>query len=112
MRCQTGISSYGGRRYPPRVFTEQGVPLLSSVLHSERAVQVNIAVIRTFVRLRQALAANRSLAVKLGALERKFAGHDNAIHNLFEAIRALLANPPGPKRLIGFNREHERPSRL
>jgi hypothetical protein len=109
LRCQTGISSHGGRRYLPRVFTEQGVAMLSSVLDGERAVHVNIAVIRTFVHLRQMLATNRSLAAKLVTLERKFAGHDDAIHNLFAAIRAMLADPPGPKRLIGFNREQDHP---
>ena len=83
--------------------------MLSSVLNSERAVQVNIAVIRTFVRLRQLLATNRTLALKLAALERKITGHDEAIRNLFAVIRTMLADPPGPKRLIGFNRQHESP---
>ncbi len=109
LRCQIGISSFGGRRYLPHVFSEHGVAMLSSVLNSERAVQVNIAVIRTFVRLRQLLTTHRDLAAKLAALERKFAGHDEAIQNLFDAIRVMLAAPPGPKRLIGFNREHEKP---
>ena len=109
LRCQTGTSSYGGRRYLPYAFTEQGVAMLSSVLNSERAVQVNIAVIRTFVRLRQMLTTNRALAIKLAALERKITGHDEAIQNLFDAIRAMLADPPGPRRPIGFNREHEKP---
>jgi len=109
LRCQFGISNSGGRRYLPYVFTEHGVAMLSSVLNSERAVQVNIAVIRTFVRLRLLLTTHRDLAIKLAALERKFAGHDEAIQNLFDAIRAMLAAPPGRKRLIGFNREHERP---
>ena len=108
---QIGISrsGHGGRRKLPTVFTEQGVAMLSSVLNSERAVQVNIAVIRTFVRLRKMLATNRALATKLAALERKITGHDEAIQNLFDAIRAMLADPPGPKRLIGFNRDHEKP---
>jgi hypothetical protein len=93
----TSSDAHGGRRYLPYAFTEWGVAMLSSVLNSERAVQVNIAVIRTFVRLRQLLAANRAVA-----------GHDTAIQNLFDAIRAMLAAPPGPKRLIGFNRDKER----
>ena len=93
----------------PYAFTEQGIAMLCSVLNSERAVQVNIAVIRTFVRLRQMLATNRTLAAKLDALERKITGHDEAIQNLFEAIRAMLADPPGPKRPIGFNRADEQP---
>jgi hypothetical protein len=110
LRCQIGISRYGGRRYLPFVFTEQGIAMLSSVLNSERAVQVNIAVIRVFVRLRQALATNRALTRKLAALERHVAGHDEAIHNLFEAIRAMLAGPPASKKLIGFNRDYECPA--
>lgn len=105
----TSSSGHGGRRYLPYVFTEQGVAMLSSVLNSERAVQVNIAVIRTFVRLREMLSTNRALAAKLAALERKITGHDEAIQNLFDAIRAMLADPPGPRRPIGFNREHEKP---
>lgn len=108
---QIGISKSGrgGRRTLPLVFREQGVAMLSSVLNSERAVQVNIAVVRTFVRLREMLSTNRVLATKLAALERKITGHDEAIQNLFDAIRAMLADPPGPKRPIGFNREHEKP---
>jgi hypothetical protein len=109
LRYQFGTSSsgYGGRRYRPYAFTEQGVAMLSSVLNSERAVQVNILIVRAFVRLRGLLASHRELAVKLAELERKLEGHDVAIRNLFDAIRAMLADPPGPKRLIGFNRGHE-----
>jgi phage regulator Rha-like protein len=111
LRFQIGTSSsgYGGRRYRPYAFTEQGVAMLSSVLNSERAVQVNILIVRAFVRLRRLLASNRELAVKLAELERKLEGHDEAIRNLFDAIRAMLADPPGPRRLIGFNRDHEKP---
>jgi phage regulator Rha-like protein len=111
LRFQIGTSSsgHGGRRYLPYAFTEQGVTMLSSALNSERAVQVNIAVIRTFVHLRQMLASNRTLAAKLAELERQVTGHDAAIQNLFAAIRAMLAVPPGPKCLIGFNREKEKP---
>jgi hypothetical protein len=106
MRSQFVTASRRNIRYLPYAFTEQGIAMLSSVLNSERAVQVNIAVIRTFVRLRQMLASNRALAAKLTELERQVSGHDAAIRNLFDAIRAMLAAPPGPKRLIGFNREH------
>jgi hypothetical protein len=108
LRCQIGTSSYGGRRYLPYAFTEQGVAMLSSVLNSERAVLVNIAVIRAFVRLRELLGSNRALAVKLAELERKIVGHDAAIQNLFDAIRTMLVAPQKPKRLIGFNREKEK----
>ena len=111
LRFQIGTSSsgYGGRRYRPYAFTGQGVAMLSSVLNSERAVQMNILIVRAFVRLRTLLASHRELAAKLSELERKLEGHDVAIRNLFDAIRAMLADPPGPKRLIGFNREREQP---
>jgi phage regulator Rha-like protein len=107
LRFQIGTSSsgYGGRRYRPYAFTEQGVAMLSSVLNSERAVQVNILIVRAFVQLRSLLASHRDLAEKLAELEQKLEGHDVAIRNLFDAIRAMVADPPGPKRLIGFNRE-------
>ena len=111
LRYQIGTSKIGrgGRRYRPYAFTEQGVAMLSSVLNSERAVQVNILIVRAFVQLRTLLASHRELAAKLTKLERKLEGHDVAIRNLFDTIRAMLADPPGPKRLIGFNRDQEQP---
>jgi hypothetical protein len=81
--------------------------MLASVLNSDRAVRVNILIVRAFVWLRGLLATNRELAAKMAELERRLEGHDEAIRNLFEAIQAMLAGPPGPKRLIGFNRENE-----
>jgi len=111
LRCQIGISNAdrGGSRYLPYAFTEQGVAMLASVLHSDRAVQVNIAVVRAFVRLRELMVSNKQLAGKFAELEARVAGHDEAIQNLFEAIKAMLADPPGPKRVIGFNRQNEKP---
>ena len=102
---QFGISSsYGGRRYRPYAFTEQGVAMLSSVLRSDRAVQVNIAIMRAFVQLRQALAGHEELARKLDELEKRIENHDTAIQSLFEAIRQLMAPPqPPPKPEIGFH---------
>jgi hypothetical protein len=92
LRSQIVTSSrgYGGRRYAPNVFTEQGVAMLSSVLRSGRAIQVNIAIMRAFVQLRQLLATHRELAAKLSELEEKLERHDAAIGNLFETIRQLL----------------------
>jgi ORF6N domain len=89
----------GGRRYPPLVFTEQGVAMLSSVLHSQRAVLVNIEIMRTFVRLRAMALSYKDLADKIHALEQKYDGHFKTV---FDAIRALMAPPGGPKRRIGF----------
>ncbi len=103
LKSQIAISSYGwgGRRHPPYAFTEQGVAMLSSVLKSKRAVHVNIAIMRAFVKLREMLSAHTELRQKLAELERKLEGHDGQIRSLFEAIRRLMAPPPKPKR-IGF----------
>ena len=102
---QSGItkpSGRGGRRHLPYVFTEQGVAMLPSVLRSKRAIQVNIAIMRAFVKLRELAASHKELAGKLAQLERKVGGHDGQIRSLFEAIRQLMA-PPAPKsRRIGF----------
>src|SRR5208283_1908898 len=93
----------GGRRHNPYAFTEQGVAMLSSVLRSERAVQVNVAIMRAFVTLRRILAANDTLSRKLAELERRLAGHDQAIKKLFEAIRERMLPPAKPRREIGFH---------
>ena len=94
LRSQIVISSWGGRRYLPFVFTEQGVAMLSSVLKSDRAIQVNIAIMRAFVNLREILATHKELALRLEELEKKFRKHDSHIREVFEAIRALLAASP------------------
>lgn len=92
----------GGRRSAPYAFTEQGVAMLSSVLGSERAITVNIEIMRAFVRLRALLASNTALARRLDELERKYLHHDEAITAILSAIRELM-DPPEPKRRpIGF----------
>jgi len=103
LRLQFGTSSsWGGRRTPPYAFSEQGVAMLSSVLHSPRAVQVNIEIMRTFVRLRRLLASNAELAERLDQLEQKYDGQFRAV---FEAIRQLMT-PVEPQRgRIGFEVE-------
>jgi len=98
----SGTSSWGGTRKPPRAFTEQGVAMLSSVLRSQRAVQVNIEIMRAFVRLRQMLQQNADLARKLALLERKY---DAQFRAVFDAIRELMKPPEKPRRKIGFGRE-------
>ena len=91
------------QKYPPYVFTEQGVAMLSSILNSERAVQVNIIIMRTFVKLREILLTHKELAQKLTELENKIEKHDGEIQAIFEAIRQLMAPPPEkPKPRIGF----------
>ena len=89
----------GGRRYRPYVFTEQGVAMLSSVLRSRRAVQVNIEIMRTFVRLRQILASHAVLSRKLNELEKKY---NREFKVVFDAIRELMTPPEKKKRPIGF----------
>ncbi len=102
LRFNFGTSSdWGGRRYPPYAFTEQGVAMLSSVLHSQRAIQVNIEIMRAFIRLRQILASNAELARKLDALEKKY---DAQFREVFEAIRRLMAPPEPARREIGFTK--------
>ena len=97
LRFQTGTSNEGrgGRRTPPYVFTEQGVAMLSSVLHSDRAAEVNVAIMRTFVKLRQMLATNRELA-------RKVQEHDQKIAILFDTVQKLLTPPAQKKNPIGY----------
>lgn len=89
LRFQIGTSSseHGGRRYMPFVFTEQGVAMLSTVLRSRRAVQINIMIMRAFVRLRQLVSLNRALAKRLAAIERRLTGHDVDIQKVYEIIQ-------------------------
>jgi hypothetical protein len=102
LRCQFGTSNAvgrGGRRYRPYAFTEHGIAMLSSVLRSPRAVQVNIEIVRAFIRLRRLLASNADLARKLEALEKKY---DGQFRIVFDAIRAMMALPATKRRRIGF----------
>lgn len=103
LRSQTVTSKpgRGGRRTRPYAFTEQGVAMLSSVLRSERAVAVNVEIMRAFVRLRAMLLGHEDLARKLAALERKY---DAQFRVVFDAIRELMAPPSKPRRPIGFER--------
>ena len=102
LKCQIGISSaHGGRRGAPYAFTEQGVAMLSSVLHSPRAVQVNIAIMRTFVQLRRLMDSNRDLARRIDSLEARY---DEQFSAVFDAIKQLIADDKQhkAKRPIGF----------
>ena len=101
LRCQIGTSKKGsgGRRYLPYVFTEQGVAMLSSVLNSERAVLVNIEIMRAFVKLRQMLASNAELSRRLDELESKY---DKQFKTVFDAIRQLMTPPVRDRKEIGF----------
>jgi hypothetical protein len=103
LRSQSVTSSqWGGRRYPPYGFTEQGVAMLSSVLNSPRAIQVNIEIMRAFIRLRRMMASHAELARKLENLEKKY---DVQFKVVFDAIRKLMAPPESKRRRIGFRPE-------
>jgi hypothetical protein len=100
-------------KYLPHAFTQEGVAMLSGVLRSPRAVRVNIAIMRVFVRLRETLALHRELAHKLTELERRIEAHDQAIKSLFDALRELMIPPAKPSREIGFHiKEHSTPYRV
>ncbi len=96
-------SSHGGRRKLPVVFTEHGAIMLASVLNSDVAIEASVRVVRAFVKLREMVSSNAGLATKLSELERRLGSHDEAIAQLFAAIRQLLTPPAKPKREIGFH---------
>ena len=105
LKSQIVISSWGGlRRAAPYAFTEQGIAMLSGVLRSERAVQVNIAIMRAFVKLREMLATHKDIASKLNEMEKKY---DAQFKIVFDAIRQLMTPPQKPGRRIGFRREND-----
>ena len=119
-RLMTPTEGRGGRRYLPLAFTQEGVAMLSSVLRSERAVRINVEIMRAFVRYRQFLASHDDLAAKLRELESRFEGkfdrHDKQMQMLVEAVRRLredLGKPPvppaAPKRRIGFHADDPDP---
>jgi hypothetical protein len=104
LRCQIGTSKKGrgGRRYLPYAFTEQGAAMLSSVLRSKRAVEVNIAIMRTFVRLREILADNALLRKKIESLERKY---DEKFQQVFAVLQYMVEEKEKPKEPFGFRRK-------
>ena len=107
-RSQSVILKRGQNiKYLPYAFTEEGVAMLSSVLRSRRAVQVNVAIMRAFVRLRQLLSTNKELASKLAELERRLEDHDGHIRSLFEAIRQLMTPTETKRWRIGFRTGNE-----
>lgn len=99
----TGSLKYREAQSRPYAFTEQGVAMLSSVLNSDRAVKVNITIMRAFVKLREALETNREFAEKFAALEKRVGKHDKEITAIIGAIRQLMAPPAAPRREIGFH---------
>ena len=105
---QNGISSWGGSRKAPYAFTEQGVAMLSSVLNSETAIEVNIRIIRIFTRMREMLMSNQEILLRLEQLERKVDGHNADIQLVFKYLKQLLTPPEQANRKrIGFRRSGE-----
>ncbi len=98
----TSNAGRGGRRYKPYAFTEQGVAMLSSVLNSDRAIEVNVQIMRAFVKLREMIASNKELAKKLDELEKKY---DRQFKVVFDAIRQLMTPPETKEKKIGFVKE-------
>ena len=109
LRFQFGIFKKGQHsKYLPYAFTEQGVAMLSSVLRSKRAVQVNVEIMRAFVRLREMVSTQKKLEGRLSELESKIEDHDESIQTIFEAIRQLMAPPEKPRKRIGFDIKERR----
>jgi len=101
----TSNTGRGGRRYLPYAFTEHGILMLSSVLNSERAIEVNIAIMRAFIKMREMLATNEELNRKFAAVIRKLAEHDKYFKVVFDELRKLTTEPEKPHRKIGFKIE-------
>lgn len=104
LRSQIVISNEGrgGRRYAPYVFTEQGVAMLSGVLRSDRAIAVNIEIMRVFVELRRVASSYVAIERRLEEIERELGGHDEQLNQIFMTLRQLISPPAGPKRPVGF----------
>jgi len=101
-------SAWGGRRKPPLAFTEQGIAMLSSVLNSRIAVEVNIAIMRAFVQMRQILISNKDLEIRLRELETKYERHDGELKMVFDAIRKLMSIRSVPhKKITGLGKKDE-----
>ncbi|TAM98261.1 MAG: ORF6N domain-containing protein [Chitinophagaceae bacterium] len=102
-----GKAAWGGTRKMPNAFTEQGVSMLSSVLNSDIAIEVNIRIIRIFTKLREMVSTHKDILLKLEQLERKVTAHDEDIRMIFDALKQLLSPPQEPRRKIGFRRKDE-----
>lgn len=104
LRYQFGASSWGGRRYLPYVFTEQGVAMLSGVLRSEKAIQVNIEIMRAFIRMKKALIADKGLARRMEAVEKTITLYGQRVKVLSDIVRGIIEPSAKPKRKIGFRK--------
>ncbi len=104
LRFQIRTSKRGGRQYYPYVFTEQGIAMLSSVLRSKKAIRVNIAIVRAFVKLREVLSTHKALAAKLKQFENKVGQHDGEIKLIFQAIKQMMIQPKQGGKKYGFKK--------
>ena len=102
LKSQIATSSWGGVRKLPYVFTEQGVAMLSSVLNSETAIQVNIQIIRVFTKMKQLILDNKDLALKIEKIEQHLVKHDKEINTIFQYLKKLLVQETKPRKSIGF----------
>ncbi len=107
LKSQNATSSWGGRRKIPYAFSEHGVLMLSSVLNSDRAIQVNIQIMRIYAKLREMLLTNKDILLKLEKLERKALQYDGDIKLIFKYLKELLDTPTEPMRKIGFKHKKE-----
>jgi hypothetical protein len=107
LRSQTGTSSWGGSRYRPMAFSEQGVAMLSSILTSKTAIEVNISIIRVFTKLRQHALTHKEILIQLARLEREVKGNSKDIENIFIVLKELLPvnSNPSSKNKIGFKQK-------
>lgn len=114
LKSQSVISSggHGGRRKPPLVFTEQGIAMLSGILRSERAIAVNIEIMRVFVELRRVASSYAVIEKRLEQIERKLGGHDEQLIQIFKTLRQLISPPPRPKQPVGFRLPETTDSRV
>ena len=104
LRTQFATSSWGGSRYKPMAFTEQGVAMLSSILNSRQAIEVNIQIIRIFTKMRKILSTNKEILQKLDQLEFRVGKSDVDIQTIFKVLKQLLSPPITPRKKIGFKR--------
>ncbi len=102
LRSQIGTSSWGGTRYMPMAFTEQGVSMLSSVLGSDTAIDVNIEIIRIFAKMKEMIATNKDILLQMQKIEKKLTAHDEDIKTIFSVLKKLINTPQEPRKRIGF----------
>jgi hypothetical protein len=108
LKSQNATSSWGGRRTPPYAFTEHGVLMLSSILNSDRAIAVNIQIMRIYTQMREMILTNKEILLQLEKIEKKVSGHDEDLQLVFEYLKQLIHTPDPPRKRIGFRRSDEK----